>query len=396
MNTKLLIAVIILSIILLICLLPGNVFIHLGNFMILIGIIGVLYGVSLLTMSVSLKMHANRVKGGGKHNGKKPILTIDEIPSTKKYDRRAGEWDYKTKPVKHRGQRKLLLSEIMFLTLHDPVNKFIVYAGSSPNHKLYALYELFPDATFILVDPRSITDKVDSRTFALKFDAETSKEKYILSKMSKNWSEIKESDYVDIIKKREYRGYVIKSEMTAELATTLSKLGSKNIYFISDIRTQINEENDFINDADILLNTAQQYVWLEKLRPDKFMLKARPPHWNFGIIDVPQTSDYKLYKTLTKHDPVADYKNGVFMQVDGKQYLQVWPKIRSIEHRIIGSASDGPKLVKQSDKANDIQNRFMSYHENYRDDDALEDYWLTEYSKKGIKNPLEIINHYCK
>jgi hypothetical protein len=84
---------------------------------------------------------------------------------------------------KHWGQRKLLFTEIEFLTLHCPANCIVVYAGSAPgnimlsislrmfahiyisvlrstgHHIWYMAEQLFPTLDFILIDPAPFAHK---------------------------------------------------------------------------------------------------------------------------------------------------------------------------------------------------------------------------------------------
>lgn len=58
------------------------------------------------------------------------------------------------KTVNHWGQRKLLLSEIEFLTEHANEHTIVIYAGAAPGtHIQYLSRELFPKIKFVLVDP---------------------------------------------------------------------------------------------------------------------------------------------------------------------------------------------------------------------------------------------------
>eukprot|EP00961_Rhodomonas_salina_P002887 39493-Rhodomonas_salina.1 len=57
------------------------------------------------------------------------------------YRRRQGE----EKTVVHWGQRKLLLSELEFLTAHGAAGATVVYAGAAPGTHTRYLLELFPD-----------------------------------------------------------------------------------------------------------------------------------------------------------------------------------------------------------------------------------------------------------
>lgn len=78
-----------------------------------------------------------------------------------KYKSRSGE----AKTVEHWGQRKLLMSEIEFLTNYATDNCTVVYVGAAPGtHINYMSNVLFPKLNFILIDPLrfnvSETDKI--------------------------------------------------------------------------------------------------------------------------------------------------------------------------------------------------------------------------------------------
>ena len=53
----------------------------------------------------------------------------------------------------HAGQRKLLLTEIQFLTCCGPEADLIIYIGSAPGEKMPNLLSMFPRMRFLLVDP---------------------------------------------------------------------------------------------------------------------------------------------------------------------------------------------------------------------------------------------------
>ena len=54
----------------------------------------------------------------------------------------------------HLGQRKLLLTEVNFLTNHGDLSTNIIYIGAAPGHHIPFLSELFPNHNFYLYDPR--------------------------------------------------------------------------------------------------------------------------------------------------------------------------------------------------------------------------------------------------
>eukprot|EP00051_Salpingoeca_urceolata_P009740 m.118372 g.118372 ORF g.118372 m.118372 type:complete len:295 (-) comp16428_c0_seq1:700-1584(-) len=73
-----------------------------------------------------------------------------------KYRRRPQE----VKSVIHWGQRKLLLSEIEFLTMYGRDGDVVVHAGAAPgNHTAY-LADLFSTMNFVLVDPAPFSPKL--------------------------------------------------------------------------------------------------------------------------------------------------------------------------------------------------------------------------------------------
>ena len=91
----------------------------------------------------------------------KRILRSDSLEE--KYRRRKGE----DKTTVHFGQRKLLLSEIEFLTIvfqnleTDNKKIVLIYAGAASGQHIPTLVEAFPFIEYILVDPAKfeITEK---------------------------------------------------------------------------------------------------------------------------------------------------------------------------------------------------------------------------------------------
>ena len=73
--------------------------------------------------------------------------------SRREYHRRTDE----DKIAVHWGQRKLLLSEIQFITLYwdnlDVPIPILVYAGAAPGLHIPFLSQMFPEAEFHLYDP---------------------------------------------------------------------------------------------------------------------------------------------------------------------------------------------------------------------------------------------------
>jgi len=82
-------------------------------------------------------------------------LLVQDAPK-QEYRRRKGE----VKTVIHWGQRKLLLSEIEFLTKYGMSGATVVYAGAAPGTHTRYLIELFPELKFVLVDPAPFSSKL--------------------------------------------------------------------------------------------------------------------------------------------------------------------------------------------------------------------------------------------
>jgi hypothetical protein len=215
-----------------------------------------------------------------------------------KYHRRTTE----VKPQLHWGQRKLLLSEIEFLTLFtkpdDEVKQWlVVYAGAADGkHDIY-LSELFPQCEFHLYDPA-------------KFDSAL----------------VKYSETHDNIK-------IFNEYFTDEVCEKYK--GKNNVLFISDIRSvpegyntrvsevkkatkqgieikKVDDSEKF--DEEVVNNMAWQKKWVEIIQPRAYMLKFRLPYPGNTIVKEIETE-----------------------YLDGDIYFQVWAGNTSTEGRLIGT-----------------------------------------------------------
>ena len=72
----------------------------------------------------------------------------------------------------HLGQRKLLLTEVDFLTEYCDLSKNIVYVGAAPGHHIEFLSFLFQNNIFYLYDPRefAITDNENIKIYQKYFE----------------------------------------------------------------------------------------------------------------------------------------------------------------------------------------------------------------------------------
>ena len=172
----------------------------------------------------------------------------------------AGRLTYQSQPnyrktVLHWGQRKLLLSEIEFLTLigkDDLVNATVVYAGAAPSSHTPFLSKLFDTVEFILVDPAKFT--------------------WELSHRRREGREIFPGSGMYMETTRHPRIKVIQGLFTDALAEELKeRLAGRNIFFISDIRRDAYDENMIKDDM------TYQSDWHKILGSKRSMLKFRLP-----------------------------------------------------------------------------------------------------------------------
>ena len=127
----------------------------------------------------------------------RPLDDRDRIVSNdfprEKYRSRRYEW----KTVDHWGQRKLLMSEIEFLTRFDAPGRVVVYAGAAPGEHTNFLADMFPDLEFHLVDPAPFsateTDRIKifneyfTDDVARRYDNDEYKDRVLLISDIRSW-----------------------------------------------------------------------------------------------------------------------------------------------------------------------------------------------------------------
>jgi len=239
------------------------------------------------------------------------ILKFDELTESEAFGAKA----HVENPPHHYGQRKLLISEMMFLAMHaDPdTNYNVIYAGSAPNIKFPVLYQLFPNCKFILIDPNPFHRWTDID--------------YV--RMNDNL------DMSEIIKGSEKRAFLLNELMSISVSEKLS--GLSNILYISDIRTGLIESEPL--DYDTIFNNMQNKAWIDILKPVSYMLKYRPAYGNDKpeqinaflemVKDIPE---WKMYE-----NKLDEFKNQL---VAGDIFLQCWAGSKSAEIRIVGDSRD--------------------------------------------------------
>lgn len=158
----------------------------------------------------------------------------------------------------HWGQRKLLLSEIEFLTQYSQQGDIVIYAGAAPgNHLVYLTQKLFPHLTFIFIDPNKFNDHLSSLPNVKIL------QEYFTVSMAEEFAQLKNQ--------------MIDSKRSSQESSNNHE--TNNILFMSDIRTadpsiMSLEESDKCIIEDLQL----QKSWISILKPRFSMVKFRLPY----------------------------------------------------------------------------------------------------------------------
>eukprot|EP01129_Flabellula_baltica_P007253 TRINITY_DN279_c0_g1_i1.p1 TRINITY_DN279_c0_g1~~TRINITY_DN279_c0_g1_i1.p1 ORF type:complete len:373 (+),score=55.73 TRINITY_DN279_c0_g1_i1:95-1213(+) len=161
----------------------------------------------------------------------------DDDPRTK-YRRRNKE----TKTVIHWGQRKLLLSEIEFLSKYGTESKNVVYAGASPGTHIKVLSQMFPDHIFYLYDPAPFNKSI--------------------IEYSNKYNKVK----------------LYQIMFTDELALEFENV---DVLFISDIRSADSSiHNREEHELRIRIDLYNQLNWHNMMKSTRSMFKFRLPYGN--------------------------------------------------------------------------------------------------------------------
>jgi len=291
------------------------------------------------------------------------IFTLNDIPITATYSKTPSQ-----RKSLHVGQYKLFISEIRFIQQYAPkdIPFILIYAGSAPGHHDAFLANMFPNMKMILIDPmphhilnvNQIAKDIDVIKDSIYFRFSSIKKYQIptgtqivnqlgnivtFDNTQKAFGNVhhhtlcaqKLIDIInyDIENKHHRKFYIIEDFFNEEFAYTFSTLKKKHkVLYVSDIRTNLtqfiehhdidkDEENDEIispSDLDIIVNNAQQHLWIDLLQPDTAMLKFRAPFHN--PIDITQVIQYAysiefykniiiLYKQRFNFDIVQEYLN---------------------------------------------------------------------------------------
>lgn len=279
-----------------------------------------------------------------------PIVTFEDIDEKLKYE----EVKNILKISIHLGQRKLLLSEVQFLTRIEEENPgsseyTIVYAGAAPSIHTSYLSTLFPRAKFLLVDPNDFDIQAP---FVM-----------LTNKRDKKEESLGKDRYRFICRafvKKNTKMQIINGYFTGDLAEVIREIIGKDTYFISDIRTNI--IGKVSHTFDIIWNNCQQYNWIKTMEPVLSLLKFRHPFYNekdeeFYEYYDDYSDDFLKSKELGL-DFLENFRTKRFVYFDGVVNVQAFPGQASTESRLI---TDG-KSLKDYGEYQDYEDVFCYYN----------------------------------
>jgi len=182
----------------------------------------------------------------------------EDIPFTRVLEPDAPQRPYRRrqherKSVIHWGQRKLLMAEIEFLTVHAHLHhrQLVVYAGAAPGTHINWLADLFPQLAFVLVDPNPFVVVATERIRIVQ--------DYFTDDMAR--------DYAD-----------------------------QSVLFISDVRTADWRHQDADQvETRVARDMQAQRRWVELMSPVMSLLKFRLPYSNWSVNSTTEYFDGDLF-----------------------------------------------------------------------------------------------------
>lgn len=245
----------------------------------------------------------------------------------------------------HWGQRKLLISEIIWLVNHwNPEthpSPIFVYPGSIPGRHLNVLIRMFPQFTYVLYDTDS-TEQGERRQwdFDTKIESMTKNMKNFIQQRG-NKEETKILTDYDLLENNIKQGGVIVVpkyffDIDAEF---FAQRFSDNCFLCVDIR-DLNyftfEKDHKVTNAVVMRDMEIQKKWVQTMKPVSSLLKFRLP-WVLPGETWEGTTEY----------------------FSGQIYVQAWAPPTSSETRL---CTDGTETVKYNNK---LYEDMLYYHNNH-------------------------------
>lgn len=334
-----------------------------------------------------------------RHRGM-PYQNLNELPSSLKYTK-ASDAAFN---FGHIGQRKLLLSELDFMSNNKEPCR-ILYVGASPCMHLQLLLDLYPNAQFITVDPNELMihirkdmthyfDPTKVLNFKIgetrRYDSKIKKTFNVYSSKTGNTAVVDESVIKQVnatnnltneniresiaqkIAEGEYRVNHFGALFDGYIEDIIKKVqqndSNKPLYLWSDIRkdsednSKSNKDQKFYTfETGVIGDLARQLNWVISLKPAKSMLKFRTPFFNYDndkakIIHHMYNNEYddEFEKLKNNGYDIREEliaKNGRFSIIRGEIHLQTRNPAHSTETRYIIHQSDiGQKMPINSEE----------------------------------------------
>lgn len=348
-----------------------------------------------------------------------PVVTFDDIHGSLKYTD-----DPIYTSAYHIGQRKLILNEIQFLARIPPNERsLIVYAGAAPSNKGAMLASLFPKLKFLLIDPAPFEIRPYNNVVVTTLNV--TNETDAVDLIDKAMDAFNDTVPSNICTAQVFMTGLIALELgrrfnvpndpvtnidLINIAQTKSKHTFEKLYFISDIRTTVDDES--VKTFDIVWNSTQHVEWVTKMNPTESMLKFRTPFYN-------ETDDeLRAFAELSRQSPfntsfdycdqlqltdekgnIINYRNFTdksFVFFDGTIYIQPWAPIESTETRLVFKGV--PLMVAYN--LSEYENKFFYYnkilrnYQQYQNDNANHKLGFDHCADCSLENL--IWTDYCK
>jgi hypothetical protein len=283
-----------------------------------------------------------------KYISNKIPIVIDDLENQTFYNIKSKDLP----PLCHWGQKKLLLSEIQFLTnikmngLKDFKDYAIVYIGSACGSHLPILFNMFPDLIWLLDDPNPYSEYV--------------------KRFGKDKVSIFNMYFTD-----------------DTIEHVFQNVKGRKILFISDIRVTPTEEQ-------VMSDMAKQAEWGIKLHSDYMLLKFRLPY-NAPNAYKPKTiNDLNLNKKyISNYYFVANHS----IYLKGDLYLQLYPPPYSTELRLLVKKNNEGKYDLDNYDNETIENKLFNYNSEIRGFIDIEGYNFLNVIV-GFDTSLECIMEY--
>jgi hypothetical protein len=306
-------------------------------------------------LKMQIKQNKNEDQKGGYHRIAikqmeiKIPQTIDDLLNKSTFNGDAKDMA----PSCHWGQKKLLLSEIQFLTnvckkLNTKSLKdyAVVYVGAADGFHFPILYNLFPELIWILYDPG-------------KF----SKESYMHPQKQK----------VKIFNQFFTDETIKHAQQNAE---------NRKILFISDIRVSTKDEEVYVD----MINQAR---WGTSISADFMLLKFRLPYNEPDTFKPKTIVDLKLNKNfIDNHDFIA--KDTIYLK--GDVFLQLYHPQYSTELRLFVEKKNNKYELDNYDYI-EIENKIFNYNTEIRLIANIEGYEFLNLIP-GYNDSLECVMEY--